>query len=113
MAHRFPYVLVGVEIALLLAFFACVSIGDSYLPERGGSGEAASIYLWGGRAGIAFWSLAALWVLAITRLVVLGVRNGKCAAQSMAASLHGIDAVSAGLPVFGVVLGYIILILLA
>ena len=111
MAHRFPYVLVGLEVALLIAFFACVSIGDSYLPERGGRGEAESFYLWSGRAGIAFWSLAALWCVAVTRLVVLGFRNSKGGAKSLATSLGGIDAVSVGLPVFGLVLGYILLIL--
>ena len=111
MAHRFSYVLVGLEIALLLAFFTCVSVGDSYLPERGGSVEAESFYLWSGRAGIAFWSLAALWCVAVTRLVVLGFRNSKGAATSMATSLGGIDAVSTGLPMFGLVLGYILLIL--
>ena len=111
MALRLPYILVGGEIVLLGAFFVSVWIGDSFLPERGGSGDAQSIYLWSGRAGLAFWLLAALWVVAMVRLAFLVFRRRQHAASSIATNLGGIDAVSAGFPLFGLVLGYTVLLL--
>jgi hypothetical protein len=104
--HRVTRVVVGLEALALGVFFVSVRVADSFLPERGGSGDATSIYLWNGRAALAFWLLVALWLVALGRVALRALRlEGSMAAVTRVAP-RGIDALAVCLPLLGLVVGY-------
>jgi hypothetical protein len=100
------------EVLSLGTFFFSTRVADSYMPEHGGSGDAASIYLWNGRAGLAFWSIVVLWVAALGIALHRQIRGGGSVAGFLTDFPRGAVALAAALPVGGLLIGYLVLLLL-
>jgi hypothetical protein len=49
------------EVIALTGFFASAWRADSFLPERGGSGDPGAIHAWNSAAGLLFWALVLTW----------------------------------------------------
>ena len=106
---RIAHALVGFELVALVAHFASLRLADSYLPRYGGEGDAVAFFLWSDRAELAFWLLAGLWLIALVRFVNQVRQSGGRPLFVMAA-LNTADALSIGVPVYGLFVGYVILL---
>jgi hypothetical protein len=104
--HRVAHIVVGLEALAIGVYFVSVHVADSFLPERGGSGDATSIYLWNGRAALAFWLLVALWLVALGRVALRALRISGSVAAVTWMPPRGVDALAVALPILGVLVGY-------
>lgn len=111
--HRVTRIVVGLEAAALGVYFICVYVADSFLPERGGSGDAKSIFLWNGRAAFSFWLLVTLWLVAVVRVAVRALRKEDSLVSVAQTIPRGADALSVGLPLLGLAVGYVGLMVMA
>jgi hypothetical protein len=109
---RTTRVVAVLECAVLGGYFLSVHTADSFLPERGGSGDATSIYLWNGRAVAAFWFLVVLWLVALALVAYHVLRRERSAFSLLQAVPRGADAVAVGLPLVGLFIGYVALLVL-
>ena len=104
------YALVSFELVGLVAHFVSSRVAHSYLPRYGGEGDAVAFFLWSDRAGLALWLLAGLWLIALVRFATQVLRSGGRGALFVLAGLGTADALSVGLPVYGLFVGYVILL---
>ena len=103
--HRVAYVVVGLEALAIGIYVVSVRVADSFLPERGGSGDATSIHLWNGRAVLA-WLLVALWLVALGRVALRARRISGSVAAVARTPLRGVDALAVAFPILGLLIGY-------
>jgi hypothetical protein len=104
--HRVAYVVVGLEALAIGIYVVSARVADSFLPERGGSGDATSIYLWNGRAAIAFWLLVALWLVALGRVALRALRSSGSVDAVARTPSRGVDALAVAFPILGLLIGY-------
>ena len=100
------YTIVTLEILALGSFLALVATARSFSQLRGGGGDSALISLWNSRAALAFWSLAALWLVALTLCLIQAMRIESTATKFPLT----LAAFGVALPAVGLVLGYIAVI---
>jgi len=108
MARRIAYALVALEVVGLAVFFLSTWKEQSLLPGSGGGGDAASIFLWKDRAGLALSALVSLWLLALVRVLYLAVRNER-EKGFLLANMSAFDAHAVAVPVIGLFAGYLLL----
>ena len=109
MARPLSFTLIGLELAALVAFFISDQKAESFRPEYGGNGDAIAIFLWSDRAELAFSLLAALWLLALVRVIYLAFRRIEGRNVAFADRVGAFDAHAVAIPVVGLFVGYILL----
>jgi hypothetical protein len=103
--------IIFLQVFTLASFFLSVRVGDSYLPEFGGSGRASSIYLWADLASLAFLVLAVLWFAALWLVVRANMGSGRSLWQTLSHVPQGFSALAVSLPILGLLAGYLLLAL--
>jgi hypothetical protein len=106
--NRIAYALAGFELVALAAHFVSLRLADLHIPGYGGEGDAVAFFLWSDRAGLAFWLLTGLWLLALVRFASQVLRGDGRNVLSVLAALGTADTLAIGIPVYGLFLGYVI-----
>jgi hypothetical protein len=108
--HRGIWIIAFLELLALMAFFYFGHVSDSFLPERGGHGDGSAIAYWGSLGTVAFFALVVLWVIALFVVVRSRFRGGASVWTAINVSPSGATAVAIALPVFGLIIGYAVLL---
>ena len=102
-------VLLAFETAALFIFFGAARHADSFLPERGGNGDATAIAFWNTIAGVTCYALLGLFLTASALTWFQRVPRHVPASVWFRSSLRGAQGLAATLPVFGLGACYLIL----
>jgi hypothetical protein len=102
------YALIGFELTALATHFVSMRLADVHTPGYGAEGDAVAFFLWSDRAGLAFWLLVGLWLLALVRFASQVLRGDGRNVLSVLAALGIADTLAIGIPVYGLFLGYVI-----
>jgi len=97
------------QVIALSGFFYSTHVGDSFLPESGGSGDGGAIYLWYAHADLAFGVLVGLWMTAIVLAIRTARGVGAPYSRAFCVPLKGPLALTVALPVCGLLAWYIVL----
>lgn len=89
-------------------FLTAAHLADTFLPERGGTGDPTGFNLWSSRAGLAFWTLVALWLVSLV-LILIRTVQGMVGKATFSGALNGMGAVAVLLPPIGFIAGEIAL----
>ena len=103
-----------VEILALCAFIFSAIMAERQLPEAEGigDGDLQAFYEWNLRAGLSFWILAVLWVSWMVLAVISERRSAREKAGASFPSIRRWNRWLVGVPVFGLICGYILNFLL-
>lgn len=95
------WLLVAIEASLLGVFLFATRKAVSFVPGATRSGDVRLMSLWNGRAGLAFWLLALVWVTAVL-VTFTRPRVAEATSRSrLREKVKGVFALATLLPVLG------------
>jgi hypothetical protein len=95
------WLVVVLELASLGIFVFANRKAEMFTPSSAHSGDVGLMFLWEGRAGLAFWSLAVLWGISVLLTVVRTSDTGNYWRRWLRAHVTGVFALATLLPLVG------------
>jgi hypothetical protein len=101
------WLLVAIEALLLGVFLFAARKAASLVPGATRGGDVELMGLWNGRAGLAFWSLALIWVAAVLVTFTRPREVETTGRLRFREKVQGVFALATLLPLFGLVGEYL------